>query len=70
MYFSFQQLISKLYKINNENKTDRVYQSVIKNNLYGYKETYRYEKTREDRRLQLLAENKKKFIEGPVIIFC
>ncbi|MFN2439854.1 MAG: hypothetical protein ABR503_11695, partial [Chitinophagaceae bacterium] len=66
--FSFQQLISKFYKINDQNETDKVYQSVVKNNLYGYKELYRFEKDREDKRLQLLSENKKKFIEGPVLI--
>jgi hypothetical protein len=41
---------------------------VVKNNLYGYKEIYGFEKDREDRRLQLLSENKKKFIEGAVLI--
>lgn len=65
--FSFQQIISKSYKINYDNNADRVYQTTVKNNLYGYEEIYKFEKNREDIRQQLLSENKKKFIDGPVL---
>ncbi|HET9056774.1 MAG TPA: hypothetical protein VFN30_08005 [Chitinophagaceae bacterium] len=64
---SFDKLLIKYYKLKKPGSPDNIYQSIALQNKYNYNSIFSIEKEREDKRLIIEAENKRKFVYGPVL---
>ncbi len=64
----FSNLLMKNYNLSSPQNIEAAYNNIAANNLYNFDSIYAFEKNREDLRLKMLAINKAKFIDGPVLI--
>lgn len=63
---SFDKLLAKHYHLNNKYNV-AAYNLIVKSGLYNYASIYAFEKLREEKRLAIFTENKRKFVDGPVL---
>lgn len=66
-YASFEDLAGKLYHLKPSTNYASLMASLESSGLYRYKEILLAEQERENKRLELDAGNRKKFVEGPVL---
>lgn len=65
---SFQEMIAKTYHFSIPQHETSIVNAIAQQGLYDYNAIYGYEKSREDTRLHSMEENKRKFIDGPILI--
>jgi hypothetical protein len=64
---SFDKLILKLYRLKLPSSLPAAYNAIVLSGKYNFRSIYTFEKAREEKQLAIEKENKRKFIDGPVL---